>query len=720
MSLPVENEYNRLTALDSYNILDTATEQDYDEITELAAAICGTPISLISLVDKGRQWFKSHTGLNATETERSHSFCAHAILNPAEIMQVNNATEDDRFKDNPLVTGDPHIAFYAGVPLVDKEGYALGSLCVIDRKPGQLSETQQKALRTLGKQVIDKLELRRKMNALADSERQTSELQQQLNLTLAELREKELNLRLAGEAADLGLWILDLQTNIMTTSENYRRQMGFSPDHDITLQDVFEVIDPGFIPLVEQTIQDSITKRRDPVVEFVIRHKITGEERWIRGVGKIETDAGDNLLRLIGMNIDITDQKFNEKQVQLLYEELQATNEELRSTNEEQQATNEELHRSNEQLQEAQNKLVNLNDNLYQSEEKLRLAIESSGLGTWYMNTETRELLVSPRLKELFGYHADETMPYEAAVNQIQEDYRQKVTENIEAAISEFGMYDIEYPVLGYHDNKLRWVRATGKIYEGQNGKPATFFGTVDDITERKQDEQRRSDFIGMVSHELRNPLTSINGYLQIMQLRTASSADALSTDLVTKSLKQVEKMRTLIKGFLDAAHMGEGKIQLDYKLFDMAELVKAAEEECISTVTSHQIVFYPVEFTLVNADPDKIEQVIINFINNAVKYSSTGSLINVACISRNGKAHVSVSDEGMGIAINDQPYIFDRFYRVNNEQMKKVEGFGIGLYICKEIIERHGGQIGVESIEGKGSTFWFDLPIHVPSIMDI
>lgn len=174
MTLFPEDERNRLAALASYNILDTATEEDYDEITELAAAICGTPIALISLVTSDRQWFKSHSGLDVSETERSQSFCAYAIQNSSEIMEIEDAHLGERFKNNPLVTGAPYITFYAGVPLVDKEGQALGSLCVIDKTARHLNETQKKALRTLSKQVVEKLKLRRQMNALNESKKQTS------------------------------------------------------------------------------------------------------------------------------------------------------------------------------------------------------------------------------------------------------------------------------------------------------------------------------------------------------------------------------------------------------------------------------------------------------------------------------------------------------------------------------------------------------------------
>lgn len=157
-----ENEEERLAALKSYNILDTAEEQDFDELTILASAICQTPIALISLVDDKRQWFKSHTGVPQTETAKELSFCAHTIVAAKDIMVVNDATRDERFADNPLVTGDTKVIFYAGVPLVNEDGFALGSLCVIDHQHKELTAVQTDALKIIAKQVINKLELRRK------------------------------------------------------------------------------------------------------------------------------------------------------------------------------------------------------------------------------------------------------------------------------------------------------------------------------------------------------------------------------------------------------------------------------------------------------------------------------------------------------------------------------------------------------------------------------
>jgi len=160
-----ENETERLASLTSYNILDTLEEEDFNAITLLASEICQTPVALISLIDDKRQWFKSAVGTDMRETPREQAFCAYTIMN-TDVMVVSDARTDVRFVNNPLVTGNPNIVFYAGVPLVNEDGYPLGSLCVIDTEVKELTAKQIDALKALSKQVLAQLELRRKMKVL--------------------------------------------------------------------------------------------------------------------------------------------------------------------------------------------------------------------------------------------------------------------------------------------------------------------------------------------------------------------------------------------------------------------------------------------------------------------------------------------------------------------------------------------------------------------------
>ncbi|WP_114791365.1 PAS domain S-box protein [Niabella yanshanensis] len=343
-------------------------------------------------------------------------------------------------------------------------------------------------------------------------------------------------------------------------------------------------------------------------------------------------------------------------------------------------------------------------------EEQFRISVESAELGTWFVNLDTHELISSPRLREIFGFHPDDEITLTDAVNQIHEDYRTAVSTAIHAAIENETSYDMEYPVIGYHDGKLRWVRATGKLFPPKPGHPPHFSGVLTDITQRKTEEKRKHDFIAIASHELKTPLTSAKAYVQIL-LKHRARLDNNAVNMLEKVEGQIGKMHSIIRGFLDVARLDSSEIQLNKNSFIISELL----EECVSEASlftrRHELVVQNTDTISVIADREKIGQVITNFLSNAIKYSPTEGKIFINCQEENGYVSVYVTDLGIGVHPGDHQKLFTRFYRVENQHTQTISGFGIGLYLCAEIIRLHHGTIGLDSVMGQGSTFYFKLP---------
>jgi len=232
------------------------------------------------------------------------------------------------------------------------------------------------------------------------------------------------------------------------------------------------------------------------------------------------------------------------------------------------------------------------------------------------------------------------------------------------------------------------------------------------DITEKKQDENRKNDFIGMVSHELKTPLTSLNAILQVANAKLKTSQDAFLAGAMEKANNQVKKMTGMINGFLNISRLEAGKIHIDKHPFDLDQLLLEILDETQLMVTTHTISLADCGPVKINADRDKIDSVISNLISNAVKYSSNGTLIEISCHVNGNNVIVSVKDEGMGIKPQDLTRIFDRYHRIEDHHTRHISGFGIGLYLSAEIVQRHDGKIWAESEIGKGSAFYFSLPL--------
>jgi len=354
---------------------------------------------------------------------------------------------------------------------------------------------------------------------------------------------------------------------------------------------------------------------------------------------------------------------------------------------------------------------VKAKETALENEKRLNLALEATGLATWEESLIDNSFSYSANMSEIFGLPPDTSLTIDMLRSQIaEEDMKNIILPSYQQALTS-GEYLYEVKV-AWPDKSQHWIRTQGIIIFDKNDNPDTILGTTLDITESKRDEIRKNDFIAMASHELKTPLTSLKAYIQLLAKKLNNYDDEFVANALTKAGNQVNKMANLIYGFLDLSRLESGKLQIKMQDFDINKLLAENIAETQLTNTSHTIIFNADDVVIVHADRERIGQVINNFLSNAIKYSPKDSTITITTKTCENEIQVSVSDMGVGIKPKDQEKLFQRFYRVDNDEIKNISGFGIGLYLANEIIQRHKGKIWVNSEENKGSTFSFSLPI--------
>lgn len=708
-----ENDELRIEVLKRYQILDTPPENAFDHIAQLAARIFNVPISLVSLVDAEQVYFKANVGMgNIRSTSRGVSLCSLAVLQP-EVTVFENAHEESCLLANPLVAGEFGLKFYAGAPITTPDGFLIGTLCVVDKQPRTFSEKDRLVLQGLATLVMDDIELR--LNAiqenkrheniqleLAQSKQQMEDMVMNSTMGMNIFRGRELLIEMANQP------MYDIWSR--TTEEAHGRP----------LMEVFPELEGQPFPDALTGIFD--TKTAVELLEIPVAIMTPDGEKnlYINAKYVPLLDIEGQVESLVATIIDITDLVTSRKLLEESEEELQSMNEELTTTieelaviNEELTATNEELHLTKLDLEESIRIVAENRRELLKSEAMLRLSTTAAEVHTWEVNLNTNDFISSANLKELLGYFPADAMSLASMNAQIIAAHQQRVIDEFQLALKQTQKFDVEYMIMRAIDGESRWLRAKGKVLCDSKGTPTHFAGVIIDITDKKEDEIRKNDFIAMVSHELKTPLTSLKGYLQLMALKNRKSEDAFVTNALAKGELQLQKMLAIIDGFLNVSEMDAGKIVLHKTIFNLDELVSEIADDMQQTNASHNIIIKSCAAATIHADRNKIAQVINNFLSNAVKYSPAGKIIEVICEQISGDIKLSVKDEGPGIEAHDRVRLFDRFYRVDNAEAKTISGFGIGLYICAEIIHRHEGEIWVESEIGNGSVFCFTLPIH-------
>jgi PAS domain S-box-containing protein len=394
-------------------------------------------------------------------------------------------------------------------------------------------------------------------------------------------------------------------------------------------------------------------------------------------------------------------------------QETQALNEELTAINEEMAATNEELVATNEELSENRQRLLETLDEVRAGEERsAKLAAIVASSDDAIIGKDLDGIITSWNrgAEQIFGFTESEIMG-QSVLNLIPED-RHYEEPMILGRLRNGEKIDHYETIRRKKDGTIIDVSLTISPILGRDGKVIGVSKIARDITEQKRDDQRKSDFIGMASHELKTPLTSLIAIIQVLQVKLKNSPDDFVTNALAKAAQQGRKMTSLINGFLNVSRLESGKLVIEKQPFDLSGLIREMIAEARMSVSSHSFVFEPAAAVRVMADRDKIGAVISNLLSNAVKYSPKGNLVTVTCELNATEVVVSVKDEGMGIKPEDRAKLFERYYRVASEHTRHISGFGVGLYLSAEIIERHDGRIWVESEKGVGSTFYFALPL--------
>jgi signal transduction histidine kinase len=431
-------------------------------------------------------------------------------------------------------------------------------------------------------------------------------------------------------------------------------------------------------------------------------------------------DKNGTIYGIVNTAVDTTERVMAARHLEQTVEELATTNEELAATNEELSALNEEylalaeeMEASNEEMKSAYEQLSESHQSLEHSEEQIRLAKDAAGMGMFDLNIAEDHLIWDERCKELFGLDPLAEVSYSIDfVKGLHPDDRERILKAVADAYDyqvSGGNYHVEYRTVAANDGQVRHVRATGQVHFDLLNQPQRFVGVVIDITGDQELQKRKDDFISVASHELKTPITSLKASLQLMDKLKDKPNHPMLPKLIMQSRRSAERVGSLIEDLLNVGRLKQQQVSLKKNQFILSQLLNTCANP-ISIAGKHRVRIVGDLELEVYADEDRIDQVVTNFLSNAVKYAPDSDIIDVAINWLEGFVKVSVTDYGQGIPENKLTHLFERYYRVD-ETAQHVSGLGLGLYICKEIIDRHEGKIGVESEMGKGTTFWFSIP---------
>lgn len=350
---------------------------------------------------------------------------------------------------------------------------------------------------------------------------------------------------------------------------------------------------------------------------------------------------------------------------------------------------------------------VALRKELEKSELIMKIAVESAGLGIWDLDLRTRRVFSSSHIW-IAGF------PMEQSVYQLDEFLEHLIPEDRKKLDEALSGSETHFTIVLraiWSDNSLHWIQLTGNILKDETNQSVRVVGTTLDITDRKELEQRKDELLSTVSHELKTPVTSIKAIAQLLERKFEPLGDRMAMDLIHKLVNQIKRLTNLIHDLLDASLIEGGKLQLNKNHFLFNELVEEVISDVQRTTNTHEIILEQSQLIQSFSDKERIRQVIINMLTNAIKYSPKADKVLVS-LNLDGKCiRCCVEDFGIGIPKEKQSQIFERFYRVIDDKHSGFQGIGIGLYISKQIIIRLDGKIWFESKANGGTIFCFEVP---------
>ncbi|WP_372964244.1 GAF domain-containing protein [Marinobacter sp.] len=673
------NEAQRLSALEASQLLDTPPEDRFDRITRLAARLFDVPICLISLVDKDRQWFKSRYGLGVRETARDISFCGHAILG-AEPFVVENALDNEDFADNPLVTGEPNIRFYAGAPLADRHGNRLGTLCLMDKTSRDFSSDDLQSLRDLA-DIVEREFAYQKVGTYYAERSQALNILNDISLDSGGSVQDRVERALAVANTYLGMdtaVVSSITGDAYTILWHHERHPASSLKNGLTLP-LEQTYCSILIPRGEALAIDHMAHSRYSELPCYLRFRFESylaAPIWVDGeiIGSLSFSSATP--RRPGFTE--TEKTFVSLLARWVADII--------------------LHR--DQADTLDKLVANAPGMLYQ------YRLWPDGHATFPYS--------SIGVQSIYNVTAEQVrQDANSAIQRIHPDDLAAVVKSIQHSADTLTPWVSKYRVL-WQDKSWRWVEGKANP-EKLPDNSILWHGYIVDIDERHKNEEIKNQFISTVSHELRTPLTSIAGSLGLILGGATGELPEKTRSLLAIAHRNTSHLRSLIDDLLDIEKLISGKVAIKLVRQPVADIVTTAIEDIRAYADQKQVQLRQIESSselLANVDPQRLQQALTNLLSNAVKFSPPHKDVTINIRKAGGQVLIEVSDQGPGVPESFRVHIFKKFAQADSSSARQKEGTGLGLAITQQIMHTMDGHVGYDSEEGKGATFWLSLPI--------